>query len=646
MRKVININKDWSFIEKDSSFDKAIETEGAKIDVPFTWNNIDGQDGGNDYVRAAYVFVKRFPRPEHLEDEVVYIEFKGVNSTADVILNGEDIAHHDGGYSTFRAEITPYLKDENILYVRADNRKTEAVYPQTADFTFYGGIYRDVNLIIANKNHFDLDYFGAPGIKIDPEVNGTDGEVTVTGYVKGGGETRVFILDADGNTVASGAGGEKLEIRGVHLWDGVLDPYLYTAKAELISNGKAVDEVSLRFGFRTFYVDPKKGFFLNGRSYPLRGVCRHQDRKGLGNAITKAMHEEDAALIKEIGANTVRLAHYQHDDFFYDLCDEYGFVVWAEIPYISRHMPEANENAVMQMKELIYQQHHHASICFWGVSNEITMYHRHKKDMLALHRRLNDLCHELDPKRLTTLACFAMCSFWNRSAHITDVVSWNLYLGWYVPGKFLNGLWLAFFKLFYPRRPLGMSEYGAECMPNLHSKRPKRGDNSEEYQLDYHEYMLKFFDKHPSLWATHVWNMFDFAADARNQGGEPGMNHKGLVTFDRQTKKDSFYIYKAYWSKEPFVRICGKRFENRTGKSTKIKVVSNLENITLTHNGANVKGKKTGKHSFEFKIKLADSNELVAQSGEFSDKCTIKRVAKPDYNYKLHVKSETQSWQK
>ena len=486
MRKVININKDWSFIEKDSSFDKAIETEGAKIDVPFTWNNIDGQDGGNDYVRAAYVFVKRFPRPEHLEDEVVYIEFKGVNSTADVILNGEEIAHHDGGYSTFRAEITPYLKDENILYVRADNRKTEAVYPQTADFTFYGGIYRDVNLIIANKNHFDLDYFGAPGIKIDPEVNGTDGEVTVTGYVKGGGETRVFILDADGNTVASGAGGEKLEIRGVHLWDGVLDPYLYTAKAELISDGKAVDEVSLRFGFRTFYVDPKKGFFLNGRSYPLRGVCRHQDRKGLGNAITKAMHEEDAALIKEIGANTVRLAHYQHDDFFYDLCDEYGFVVWAEIPYISRHMPEADENAVMQMKELIYQQHHHASICFWGVSNEITMYHRHKKDMLALHRRLNDLCHELDPKRLTTLACFAMCSFWNRSAHITDVVSWNLYLGWYVPGKFLNGLWLAFFKLFYPRRPLGMSEYGAECMPNLHSKRPKRGENIEEYQLDYH----------------------------------------------------------------------------------------------------------------------------------------------------------------
>lgn len=647
MRKIINVNEDWLFIKSDVGAENAAAaTEGEKVNVPYTWNNIDGQDGGDDYVRGAFWFVKRFAKPEFKDNETVYLEFKGVNSSAQVYLNGEKVASHDGGYSTFRAEVKSLLKDDNILCVRADNSKTEKVYPQTADFTFYGGIYRDVNILVVNENHFDLDYYGAPGIKIDPIVDGTDGYVTVTGYVKGEGEVAVSILTADGQIAASGKGGEKLKIENAHLWNGVEDPYLYTAKAELTVGGKAVDEVCLNFGFRYFSVDPNKGFFLNGKSYPLRGVCRHQDRKGLGNAITRAEHDEDAAIIKEIGANTVRLAHYQHDDYFYDLCDKYGFVVWAEIPYISRHMPEANENAVQQMKELIYQQHHHACICFWGVSNEITMYGKHKKDMLAQHRRLNDLCHEIDPSRLTTLACFAMCGFNNRSAHITDVVSWNLYLGWYVPGKFLNGLWMGLFRMLHPKRCIGLSEYGAECMPNLHSKHPKRGDNSEEYQLDYHEYMLDFFDRHPYLWATHVWNMYDFAADARNQGGEPGMNHKGLVTFDRKTKKDSFFIYKAYWSKEPFVYICGKRFANRTGGSTVIKVVSNLDDVALTVNGKSVRGKKVGKHSFEFKIKLEKVNEIRAESGEYFDECVINKVDKPDYNYKLHVKSETQSWQK
>lgn len=646
MRQIVNINDNWTFIKSNVDFQTAQSAEGENIDIPFTWNNIDGQDGGNDYVRDAFWFVKKFEKPKFEKDETVYLEFKGVNSSSEIWLNGNLITSHDGGYSTFRVEIKEFLQDNNVLCVKTDNSKTEKVYPQTADFTFYGGIYRDVNILIVNENHFDLDFYGAPGIKVDASVKDSDGIVTVTAYVKGGGTPKISILDSDENIVATGESGQPITIQSAHLWNGIQDPYLYKAKAELVVDEKSVDEVTLNFGFRYYSVDPKKGFFLNGKSYPLRGVCRHQDRKALGNAITKLQHDEDAALIKEIGANTVRLAHYQHDDYFYDLCDKYGFVVWAEIPYISRHMPQANENAVLQMKELIYQQYHHASICVWGVSNEITMYRKHKKDMLALHRKLNDLCHELDPSRLTTLACFAMCSFWNKSAHITDLVSWNLYLGWYVPGKFLNDVWLGLFKLFYPKRCLGMSEYGAECMPNLHSKHPRRGDNSEEYQLNYHEYMLDFFDRNPRLWATHVWNMFDFAADARNQGGEPGMNHKGLVTFDRKIKKDSFYLYKAYWSSIPFVYICGKRFANRTGKTTKIKVISNLENVTLTHNGAPVKGKKNGKHSFLFKIKMTDTNSIRAQCGEYFDECEIKRVAKPDYDYKLHVKSETQSWQK
>ncbi len=647
MRRVFNINAGWKFIKADIAPDKAESAEGLSVDVPYTWNGKDGQDGGGDYYRGRCLFVKRFTSPEFGADERVYLEFKGVNSSCDVMLNGKQMTHHDGGYSTFRCDVTEELKADNLLLVYVDNSKTEKVYPQTADFTFYGGIYRDVNIIVVNKNHFDLDFYGAPGIAITPKVEGKNGKVTVDAYITGEGEARVKITDAAGNTVAEGESGKDIAIENVHLWDGIEDPYLYTAEVTLFDeSGKEVDKLLRKFGFRTFSIDPKKGFILNGRVYPLRGVCRHQDRPGIGNALTREMHEEDIAIIKEIGANTLRLAHYQHDDYFYDLCDEAGLVVWAEIPYISRHMPEANDNAVSQMKELVYQQYNHACIVMWGVSNEITMYGKHKKDMLAFHKQLNDLVHKLDPTRLTTLAVFAMAGPMNKTAHITDVVAWNLYLGWYVPGFFLNDLWISLFHFLYPNRCLGYSEYGAECMPNLHSRHPRRGDNSEEYQASYHEFMLRCFERHPYMWGTYVWNMFDFAADARNQGGEPGMNHKGLVTFDRKTRKDSFYIYKAYWSKEKFVHIAGKRFVNRTGGTTTVKVYTNCGSVELTANGKKIAGKTKDGRAFVFKVKLEKDLTLRAVSGECSDECVLHKVDKPDPAYKLHVHSETQSWQK
>ncbi len=648
MRKIINLNEGWKFIKAQVALNDVEGAEGIAVNVPYTWNGKDGQDGGGDYFRGVCTFAKTFVAPVLSAQERLYIEFKGVNSSAKVCLNGSEVCSHDGGYSTFRADVTDLLKEKNYLVVYVDNSKNERVYPQTADFTFYGGIYRDVNLIVVNKNHFDLDFYGSPGIAITPVVK--DGKCTVKtdAYVTGEGRVEITIKDASGKTVACCGNGEEVEIEGARLWNGLKNPYLYSAEAKLFdSNNREVDSIERQFGFRSFYIDPKKGFFLNGKSYPLRGVSRHQDRPGIGNALTRAMHEEDLALILEVGANTVRLAHYQHDDYFYDLCDRAGLVVWAEIPYISRHMPEANANAESQMKELIYQQYNHASIVMWGLSNEITMHNKHKKDMLAFHKKLNKLVHDADPTRLTALACFAMCGFGNKSAHITDIVGWNLYLGWYVPGFFLNDLWISFFHMLYPKRALAYTEYGAECMPNLHSKHPRRGDNSEDYQTRYHEFMLRCFKRHPYLWGTYVWNMFDFAADARNQGGEPGMNHKGLVTFDRKTKKDSFYIYKAYWSKEPFVYIAGKRFANRTGRKTEIKVYSNCKAVELIHNGKKVPVKKVkGGHVFIFRITLKESNELVARSGQVSDSCVIKKVSKPDPAYKLHVRSETQSWQK
>lgn len=638
MREITKIMKGWEFTGPDGTT--------TTVDLPHTWNARDGQDGGNDYWRGTCIYRTRFAAPQfNTVSHQVWIQFDGVNASAHVVLNGSPVCNHDGGYSTFRANITELLRDENELTVEVDNSKNDRVYPQKADFTFYGGIYRDVSLMVVSKNHFTLDYFGGPGIRITPTVQGADASVQVTTWHDGEGEVSIELLDAAGNTVATGKGPDiTLTIFNAHLWNGVKDPYLYSCKARLVVNGTVEDETTTRFGVRSFKVDPKKGFFLNGKPYPLHGVSRHQDRKGLGNAITREMHDEDMALIKEIGANTIRLAHYQHDQYFYDLCDEVGMVVWAEIPYISEHMPNGRENTISQMKELIIQNYNHPCIVCWGVSNEITISTKDKKDMLDNHRQLNDLCHEMDKTRLTTLACYAMCGPFNRSAHITDMVSWNLYLGWYVPGFILNDLWMGFFHLCFPNRPFGYSEYGAEGMPNLHSTHPHRGDHTEEYQAKYHEYMLRCFKRHPWMWATHVWNMFDFAADARDQGGEPGMNHKGLVTFDRKTKKDSFYLYKAWWSDEAFVHICSKRFVERTGSTATVKVYSNQSTVALYVNGNKV-GEQTGEHVFTFKVPLNGELHIQAVAGDRTDESVIRHVDTPNPEYKLHkTKSKSANW--
>ena len=631
MRKEQLLNKTWVFTYHDGSENT--------VDIPHTWNNLDGQDGGNDYFRGKCIYKKKFTSPELSENERLYVEFAGVNSSATVMLNGIKVTEHSGGYSTFRADITDHLLEENVMIVEADNSVNDKIYPQKADFTFYGGIYRDVKLITVNKYHFDMDHLGGPGIAVCPRLKGDHANVWIRCWHNAAeGKVQILLKDAEGNTVGCGEGTDcTVAIENPHLWQGVDDPYLYTCEATLYVNGEAVDKVSAHFGVRSFSVDPEKGFFLNGKPYPLRGVCRHQDRRGIGNALSKEHHEEDIALIREVGANTIRLAHYQHDQYFYDLCDKYGMVVWAEIPYISEHMPNGRENTFSQMRELITQCYNHPSICFWGLSNEITISTKDKKDMLDNHRVLNDLVHEMDPDRLTTLACYAVCGPFNPVAHISDLVSWNLYLGWYTPFMWLNDVWVDFFHKVYPKRCLGYSEYGCECMPNLHSSHPRRGDQSEEYQCKYHEYMLRFFDKRPFMWATHLWNMFDFAADARNQGGEPGMNHKGLITFDRKTKKDSFYLYKAWWSKEPFVYITGRRYVDRAESKTNVKVYSNCPEVTLFVNGEKYETKK-GDKVFDFRIPLEGECEIRAVCNELSDTIKIKRAERKNPSYKLSKK--------
>ncbi len=640
MRRTEKLMKDWLFIK---------EGERCRVDLPHTWNALDGQDGGNDYYRGSCVYERQVARPELHGKERVYLQFEGVNACARVIWNGECVCTHDNGYSTFRVDITDKLREMNTLTVEADNSKNRRVYPQVADFTFYGGIYRDVELLIVPEVHFDLEHYGGNGLRVTTEVQGTTGRLHIRAYtnrkdLKTEGIEAVYTLrDAQGTAVGSAKGcNTVMEIPDAHLWNGVKDPYLYRLDAQLMRGETVVDEISISYGIRTFFVDPDKGFFLNGASYPLRGVARHQDFKGIGNAVSEAQMDADMELIREVGANTIRLAHYQHSQHFYDLCDRYGMVVWAEIPYISEHMPEGRENTFLQMRELIVQNFNHPCIVTWGLSNEITISRENRADMLDNHRKLQKLVKKMDPSRPTTLACYAMCSPFHPVTRISDLVAWNLYLGWYVPGLFLNDRFMEFYHRKYPKRPLGYSEYGAEGMPNLHSARPRRGDHSEEYQAKYHEYMLECFDRHPFLWATYVWNMFDFAADARDQGGEPGMNHKGLVTFDRRIKKDSFYIYKAWWSTEPFVHLCGKRYRYRAERTTTVTVYSNRNEVSLYCNGKRVATQK-GTHVFRFRVELAKENWIEARAGGLSDAAVLYRTRRLRPEYKLK-KDKSKNW--
>ena len=646
MRNILNINDGWQFI-KDCS-DPAITDGAVTVNLPHTWNATDGQDGGNDYFRGSCIYKKTISR-SMVDGDEVYLEICGANSSADVYVNGKAKAHHDGGYSTWRVNITDELKaSEAELAIHVNNEPNDFVYPQMADFTFYGGLYRNVNLIGVAKTHFDLDYYGAPGIKVTPEISGTDANIEIEVYVKGlsaGDLVRYTVFDKEGNTVAAIDSSETkvdLSIENVTLWNGRKNPYLYTATAEIVRGGEVLDNVKTRFGCRTFRIDPDRGFILNGEEYPLRGVSRHQDRLGIGNALLPEHHKEDIDLILEVGATTIRLAHYQHDQYFYDLCDETGLVIWAEIPYISKHMPGGRENTVSQMTELISQNYNHASIVVWGLSNEISIAGA-DADLIENHNILNDLCHSMDKTRLTTVACVSMAKMDDPYVHISDVVSYNHYFGWYGGDTSMNGPWFDKFHEKYPDKPIGISEYGCEAL-NWHTSDPKQGDYTEEYQAYYHEELIKQLFSRPYIWATHVWNMFDFGADARAEGGENGQNHKGLITMDRKYKKDAFYAYKAWLSSDPFVHLCGKRYIDRVEDVTKVTVYSNLPEVELYVNGELLERQTSENHFFYFNVKNEGETHIVAKAGEFSDEGTIRKVDTMNMDYVLVEKGAVLNW--
>ena len=651
MRNTVAFNDKWAFSKEADQVPERMPERWIWVDLPHTWNGIDGQDGGGDYYRGTCYYANEFRKADLPEGEEYYLEICAANASADVYVNGAKLAHHDGGYSAFRVNMTEHLKEENLVVIAVDNGVNERVYPQQADFTFYGGLYRGVNIVAVPKAHFELEYYGTPGIKVTPKVNGQDAEVETEVYLSGDmtGKQLVYTLkNQDGSTVETktvdaGQTQVNVEIRQVHLWNGKKDPYLYTMEVKLMDGETELDCVSTRFGCRTFYVDPEKGFFLNGESYPLRGVARHQDRPKIGNALLPEHHREDVDLICELGATTIRLAHYQHNPYFYDLCDERGLVIWAEIPYISRHMPEGRENTISQMKELIVQNYNHPCIVVWGLSNEITMTGASDPDLIENHRILNDMVHEMDKTRLTTMACVSMCDIHDPYVQIPDVVSFNHYFGWYGGEVSMNGPWFDKFHAEFPDKPIGMSEYGCEAL-NWHTSHPEAGDYTEEYQAYYHEELIKQLYTRPYIWATHVWNMFDFAADARSEGGENGQNHKGLVTFDRKYKKDAFYAYKAWLSDEPFVHICGKRYVDRVEDVTKVTVYSNQPEVELFVNGKSLGTQTSDVHFFYFEVPNTGETKLYAKAGSCEDESFIRKVDTFNEAYRMKEKGAVLNW--
>ena len=651
MRKVYNFNTKWAFSKEATEAPKVMPEKWYWVSLPHTWNDIDGQDGGNDLYRGTAYYAKELEKIDLPKADKYYLELNGANSSATVYVNGKKLASHDGGYSTWRVNITDVLEDKNLFVVEVDNSQNDRVYPQNADFTFYGGLYRDVNILAVNNSHFDLEYYGGPGIKVTPEVVENNANVEVEVFTTNTLETQklnYILKDREGNIIAqketsSSETKVTFEIENVHLWHGKKDPYLYSAEVYLKQDDEVLDNVSTRFGCRTFKIDPELGFILNGEEYPLRGVSRHQDRWGIGNALLPEHHEEDMDMICEVGATTIRLAHYQHDQYFYDLCDERGMVIWAEIPYISTHMPNGRENTISQMKELITQNYNHPSIVVWGLSNEITMSGESTEDLRENHVILNDLAHEMDKTRLTTIACVSMCSMDDPYVQIPDVVSYNHYFGWYGGDTSMNGPWFDEFHAKYPNIPIGCSEYGCEAL-NWHTSNPEQGDYTEEYQAYYHEELIKQFFTRKYMWATHVWNMFDFGADSRNEGGENGQNHKGLVTFDRKYKKDSFYAYKAWLSDEPFVHICGKRYVDRVEETTKVTVYSNQPEVELFANGVSLGKQSSPEHFFYFEVPNNGETNLEAIAGECKDNSFIRKVEVFNEDYRLKEKGAILNW--
>lgn len=608
-RQDILLNNEWKF-----RFSHQVQngTE-VRVDLPHTWNAQDALSGKIDYKRGIGNYEKILFIRSEWEGKRLFLRFEGVNSIADVFINRRHIGEHRGGYGAFVFEITGNVEygKENSILVRVNNGEQLDIMPLVGDFNFYGGIYRDVHLLVTDETCISpLDY-ASPGVRlIQDSVSHAYAKVRTLVELSNGSsagqEVDVKVCLLDGKKVVKEelkkvalSGSSVLQeeftiaINQPHLWNGRQDPFLYQVEVTLSRNGKMVDSVVQPLGLRYYRIDPDKGFFLNGKHLPLRGVCRHQDRSEVGNALRPEHHEEDAALMIEMGVNAVRLAHYPQATRFYDLMDKNGFIVWAEIPFIGPggygdkgfvDLPAFRANGKEQLKELIRQHYNHPSICVWGLFNELKEFGDNPVEYI---KELNELAHQEDATRPTTSASNQMGDL----NFITDAIAWNRYDGWYGGTPADLGKWLDRMHKDHPEICIAISEYGAGAsiyhqQDSLVKTVPTSWWHPENWQTYYHMENWKTIASRPYVWGSFVWNMFDFGAAHRTEGDRPGINDKGLVTFDRKVRKDAFYFYKANWNKEePMLYLAGKRNILRSRQLQTILAFTNQPGAELFVNG-------------------------------------------------------------
>jgi len=631
MSSIINWNKQWVFKKEAwENIDVSQVIDGEKVDLPHTWYKDD------DYYQGDAVYQKVFDY-ERKDSKCTFVKFYGVEKVCRVFLNGKEVGHHEGGYNMFAIDLTDAILDgQNVMTVLVSTDKKYQVSPISGDFAVFGGIHRKVELIETSKVCFDRTYFGTDGFIVKTTCDNGVGKIDAKVVVQGAEEAECDIVYTiyDGDKIVMSSRKNSFTFDGPKLWNGLDDTYLYTIRATLIVDGDPVDCVEKEIGFRNIRMDANEGFFLNGKHVKIHGVAKHQDTAGVFSAATIEHWKQDVELIHEIGANGVRLSHYPHPQEVYSLCDAYGFVVWAEIPLLKLTEDEGLfENAKLQLKEMILQNMHHPSICFWGIQNEIAIYGEfpYMKEKMDV---LNELAHELDDTRFSVCANLNVVHSNSTLNQVTDATAYNIYYGWYY-GQFEDhGKFLDEFHSVNPDMPLGISEYGADTNTAFHSDEPKVNDYTEEFQALYHETVYPMMAERDFVWGSFVWNMFDFTSPIRQAANIKNRNIKGLVTFDRQTRKDSFYYYRAMWSKEPFVHFASKRYVNRSNEFISVKVYSNQPEVTiLIHEAEYTRRVKNGSAIFE-NVKLdMGENKIVAKAGISVDEVIFNRQSEADESY-------------
>ncbi|WP_326565547.1 glycoside hydrolase family 2 TIM barrel-domain containing protein [Amycolatopsis rhabdoformis] len=641
-----DLDAGWRFVRADvpgAEQPGYADSSWTRTSVPHTWNALDGQDGGGNYYRGAGWYRKHVTPAKALAGKRLWLQFDGVNTVADVWVNGVHLGQHRGGYATFRFDATDALKPgrDNVIAVRVDNSAQADVAPLSADYTFFGGIYRDVSLVAVDPLAVRLDDFGGPGFYLTQRsVTAEQALVDVVTKVRNSSgaprdvRVRTTVADARGRVVTRTMSepqritgdldvAQQLAITDPHRWQGTADPYLYRASVDVLDarTGRVTDTVSQPLGLRTSTVDANQGFFLNGQHLALHGVNAHQDRLDEGWAVADRQRDQDFDLMDEMGVNALRTAHYQQSQHVYDLADQRGYVVWAEIPLVNGITDSAafRANATQQMSELIRQNFNHPSIAFWGIGNE------QAKNDAVTNGILQDLADQVkaeDPARLSVYANHKGGQ--DAVSGHADLAAYNKYYGWYdlsAPGP---GPWTDQLHAADPARKIAISEYGAggsvfDHVENSTVKPPVIPSrvHPEEYETFVHENSWKQIETRPYLWGTFVWNMFDFASDGRTEGDTLGRNDKGLVTYDRQTRKDAFYWYKANWTTTPFVYLTSRRWTSRTEAATTVKAYGNgVDTVSLTLNGTPVGAPAASPdHIYTWPVTLAPGKNVVKVSG-------------------------------